>query len=133
MKRGILLVLIGLLLVASMAGCNAYRRSVVTAPENTVETRSSRGEGTRDFHYRRDGQVVDGTRRHVQHNYRHDGRVTDTDGLIGNGTHADGHHTTRRATERVGDGVNTTFPRTGGNRPMDGVGPGAYRSDLVAR
>ena len=141
MKKGILLVLIGLLLVTSMVGCNAYRRSVVTAPERTtVETHGSRGAGTRNFHHRNDGRVVDGTRRHSYHNYRHDGRVTDTDGIIGNDVHADGHRAVRRGLDRIEDGTRRTvdgarsvLPGVDGNRRMDGTQPSAYRNDLVAR
>jgi len=137
MKRGILLVLIGLLLLTSMTACGGYRRSVVTTPETTVGTDGARG--TRNFHYRADGQLTDGSRTHgtVHHGYRHDGLVTDTDGIIGNGMHADGHRTTRRAAVGT-EGTRTAAdihraPRVDGRD--DGMYPqhSAYRSDLVAR
>ena len=141
MKRGIVLVLIGLLLVASLVGCNAYRRNVVTTPETHV---TAPGVTRGNFRYRGDGQVVDGRthrrthRTHGHHNYRHDGRITDTDGIIGDGSHADrppdGRHTTGRAADRLEDGARNTTGRVGGVRRMDGVtGPSVNRNDLVAR
>ena len=154
MKRGILLVLIGLLLVSTLVGCNTYRRHVVTTPDTNVTQSDGTRAATRGgFRYRTDGQVVDGrTHRRTHghyahrghygaHSYRHDGRVTDTDGIIGDGTHADrpadGRHATRRAVERMGDGVRDGVRNAGervadGSRWIDGT-TGAYRSDLVAR
>ena len=149
MKRGILLVLIGLLLVGTLVGCGTYRRNVVTTPDNAVTHGTTDGVTRGSFRYRNDGQVVDGrTHRrahrgthgyHGTHNFRYDGRVTDTDGIIGDGTHADrpptGHRAVRRGANHVGDGVrNATWGVENGPRRMDGViTPGGYRNDAVTR
>ncbi|MCL2563503.1 MAG: hypothetical protein FWE08_05650 [Oscillospiraceae bacterium] len=98
MKRTILFALLAVMFLAMVTGCRAYRRNTVTAP--THEITNTHGRTNRSFHHRNDGHVGTHTNRshlardghhartHVR-NHRHDGLVTDTDGIIGNGTHAD--------------------------------------------
>jgi len=111
MKRTILFVLAAILFVALFTGCRAYRRTDAVTPGYHA---TERHNGTaRSFHYRNDGYVAghNATRdssltrapyTYGHHNYRHDGMVTDTDGVIGNGIHADGYNAARRAADGVG-------------------------------
>ena len=100
MKRIIWLALTALMFLALFAGCNTGRTVVGT---DGVHRDGVRG----GYHYRHDGYAnsggisrdryhhhqTDGHRHHNRrtdgHHYRHDGRVTDTDGIIGNGIDAD--------------------------------------------
>ena len=88
MKRIIWFALAALMFLALFTGCNTGRTVVGTDGVH---------RGARDgYHYRHDGYVTDGRHHHRTdghrhhrtdgHRYRHDGRVTDTDGIIGNGT-----------------------------------------------
>lgn len=119
MKRTILFALIAVMFLAMFTGCRAYRRTAVTTPNHAVT--NTDGRTTRGFHYRNDGHVTGGTHRdgratHGHHgrmhsspagrSYRQDGRITDTDGIIGNGTGAD-----RPA---IVDGANGTTGGLGG-------------------
>lgn len=102
MKKAISFVLVALMFVSFLTGCNAYRRTVVTESEREVVDAT---RGTRGFHHRRDGLITDSSnlnrtaRHHEKHkhhhdrvareHFRYDGDVTDRDGVIGNGVHAD--------------------------------------------
>jgi len=120
MKKTILFALIAILFLAMFTGCRAYRRTAYTAPGG-YEVTNTDGRTTQGFQYRNDGYPSGGNvnrgAHHSRHDgyrhYRHDGLVTDTDGIIGNGTFAD-----RPAT----NGHNSTIrPGVGG---MDGAARG---------
>jgi len=136
MKRTILFALIALMFLAMFTGCRAYRRTAVTAPGHVVT--NTDGATTRGFHYRNDGHVAGGYHRdgrathgyqgrvHGQHagrSFRQDGLVTDTDGIIGNGTGSDRpvldgmNGTSRGLYGRPGytPGGRATAPRIDGN------------------
>jgi len=134
MKKTILFALIAIMFLALFTGCRAYRRDNYASPG--YEVTNTDGRTTRGFHYRHDGYVGrdrvtrghrrDGgvTRGHHdgRQHHRHDGMVTDTDGIIGNGTYADrpadGYNGARRAT----DGGIRSIPgglRSTTNRGMD--------------
>jgi len=134
MKKTILFALIALLFLAMFTGCRAYRRTAYTEPGHAVT--NTDGRTTQGFQYRNDGystgdRVTRGHQRDSNmtqgqhsrhgsyHNYRHDGLVTDTDGIIGNGTFAD----------RPFAGTNTTTHRGAGG--MDGVTRGAGAQGIV--
>ena len=143
MRKALLIALIAILFVALFTGCRAYRRTTVTTPGYEVTTNTD-GRTTRGV-YPNNGTmpgtgvtvhpshtVHNNTRQNTTSHYRHDGRVTDTDGIIGNGTFADrpaadGYSTPRRAV----DSVDGTLGPTGGRTNFD-VNPGtggidAYR------
>ena len=140
MKKTILFALIAIMFLALFTGCRAYRRTTpYTAPG--YEVTNNGGTTTRGFHYREDGYPSGGrvTRGHQRdggmtrghhpghdglHNYRHDGRVTDTDGIIGNGTFADRpatdgtNNTVRRGVDDMGGTLRGTTAITPGTKTV---------------
>ena len=150
MKKGIILTLVGLLLVAFMAGCGGYRQTTVTEP-----TRAPHRAAPRDGVHRRDDGTYrrhDGNRAHdgVHHpyrrydghrahdgvhrrhdGYRHDGRLTELypsrshGGRIG----ADGyrHYRDGAVTNRDSATVHGQNPQ--GGRIADGVGRGIWHNN----
>jgi len=132
MKKGVSFALIGLMLLSMITGCHGYRRveHVTPAPPAT-ENRAARAPHTthrNDNAIRhRDGvnRNMDGVTRPsdgIVRHYRGDGRVTDTDGIVGNGVGgADRPMYGARPGQTATDNVN------GLARPIDGTIPGNLR------
>ena len=132
MKRTISFALIALMFLALFAGCNTYRRPVVTAPDNAVVdgNRVTRGAHNRTDGIGTDGRVHRGHYRHdgariTRGHYRHDGLITDTDGVVGNGSYADrplqdANRITRRL-DGARDGTIAGSLETRTNRAADGI------------
>ncbi|MCL2828395.1 MAG: hypothetical protein FWD99_06615 [Oscillospiraceae bacterium] len=120
MKKGVSFALIGLMLLSMITGCHGYRRvEHVTPRPPATENRVARAPHTHRHdtttrHHDGVNRNLDGIARH----YRGDGRVTDTDGLIGNGINADRPMYGNRPGRTVADNVD------GVNRPIGGTVPG---------
>ncbi|MCL2587800.1 MAG: hypothetical protein FWD84_00140 [Oscillospiraceae bacterium] len=145
MKKALLFALIAILLVTMFTGCRAYRRTTVTTPGYEVTTntdgRTTRGvdglvtgDGvTRNYHTGTSTRVTPSHHGHtnLHTDARHDGRVTDTDGIIGNGTFADrpaahGTHSARRPVDGVDRPTGIVDNRTS-NFDINPAGVDAYR------
>ena len=126
MKKGLLFSLALLFLLAGFTGCGNNRANVAVphraAPHRGV-VRSSRrpAPATRNGFHHRYGDVSNALNR-----AEHDGRITDDDGIIGNGYDADkpAHHRGHHGRHRPAEGRIARDVRTGINRMESGLARG---------